>query len=69
MSIEIRSFQGLFKGHFNIIFIDIDSMISRVYPNGLFEFDEIEIEPRTKNFKGFEKTLYIKKVIFHNLSI
>ena len=69
MSIEIRSFQGLFKGHFNIIFIDIDSMISRVYPNGLFEFDEIEIEPRTKNFKGFEKTHYIKKIIFHNLSI
>ena len=57
MSIEIRSFQGLFKGHFNIIFIDIDSMISMVYPNGLFEFDEIEIEPRTKNFKGFEKRI------------
>ena len=57
MSIEIRSFQGLFKGHFNIIFIDIDSMISTVYPNGLFEFDEIEIEPRTKNVKGLEKRI------------
>lgn len=57
MSIKIRSFQGLFKGHFNIIFIDIDSMISRVYPNGLFELDEIEIEARTKNFKGFEKRI------------
>ena len=31
--------------------------VSRVYPNGLFEFDEIEIEPRTKNFKGFEKRI------------
>jgi len=61
MSIEIRSFQGLFKGHFNIIFIDIDSMISTVYPNGLFEFDEIEIEPRTKNCKGFEKNAFYKK--------
>ena len=36
-------------------------MISRVYPNGLFEFDEIEIEPRTKNFKGFEKNALYKK--------
>ena len=32
-------------------------MISRVYPNGLFELDEIEIEARTKNFKGFEKRI------------
>ena len=51
MSIKIRSFQGLFKGHFNIIFINIDSMIIMVYSDGLLELDEIAIWPRIFGWK------------------
>ena len=55
MSIKIRSFQGSFKGHFNIIFIDIGSMINMAYSNGLSEFDEIAIKPRIEFSIGYKR--------------
>ena len=66
MSIKIRSFQGSFKGHFNIIFIDIGSMINMAYSNGLSEFDEIAIKPRTEfsiGYKRFFKIYIVSYVI------